>query len=129
MTSGRATVCAFDKTGTLTSDKMEVRGVLGLQNTEEIESRILLESPLDKSDSALLDDLSNPSTDAPSTTKKEKTIMKTKQIQILPFSTIAVMAGCHSLALVDSVVVGDPTEKAIVESIGWNVKSSKLFIY
>lgn len=48
------------------------------------------------------------------------------QQQILPFSTAAVLAACNSLALADSAIVGDPTEKTAVESIKWNIRASEI---
>jgi cation-transporting ATPase 13A1 len=38
-----------------------------------------------------------------------------------PLSTQCVLASCHSLSLLDNELVGDPLEKAAIQSIGWKL--------
>lgn len=122
---------------------MEVRAILGLPNTSELQAKLLESdgvtlvadpsgdssaplSPDNKTDPKLENDAKEISKrDTKTGAKKDVKNEPSKAVQPLPMSTVAVMAGCHSLAPVDGTIVGDPTEKAAVESVGWNVKTSE----
>eukprot|EP00795_Rhopilema_esculentum_P010920 gene10920-19754_t len=40
-------------------------------------------------------------------------------VESLPIETVRILASCHSLTYVDDVIVGDPMEKALLNSVDW----------
>jgi cation-transporting ATPase 13A1 len=98
--AGKVSMCCFDKTGTLTSDVMEVDRVEGLEHP------CLKEPNAGANGGAKAGALNGP----------------------MPFLTVAVMAACSGLQMVDGEVVGDPMEKAAVQSVGWMLSLQNLFV-
>ena len=111
---GRIDVCCFDKTGTLTSDEMILRGVIipvkdqvnggsGSSGNKDSLKDSLKDSPKDSPDSTLTSPLA--ATDAS-----------------IPRSTSRILAACHSLAISDGALIGDPLEKAVMSAVRWTTK-------
>ena len=40
-------------------------------------------------------------------------------VESLPIDTVRILASCHALTYVDDVIVGDPMEKALLNSVDW----------
>ena len=107
---GRIDVCCFDKTGTLTSDEMILRGVI-IPVKDQVNGSSgssgnkdsLKDSPKDSPDSTLTSPLA--ATDAS-----------------IPRSTSRILAACHSLAISDGALIGDPLEKAVMSAVRWTTK-------
>ena len=107
--AGQVNMCCFDKTGTLTSDDMQLKGV-----------RLTLEPskmPCDKDGSN--DGLR----------RADAAVQFTSPVEpnsTLPWSSLRVMAACHSLARnkggdQDNGLIGDPLEKAILDPTGYKM--------
>ena len=102
--AGEVTVCCFDKTGTLTSDEMRLKGVrlFGNQHAEA-------NTETEDEDSALVHPAEGD----------------------LPWSTVRIMAACHSLAIAETgqandrsrrfQVIGDPLEQAVMKHSGYRL--------
>jgi cation-transporting ATPase 13A1 len=43
--------------------------------------------------------------------------------------TIFILASCHSLSQLDDEIIGDPMEKAILETIEWSIQSNELYCF
>lgn len=94
--AGRVDVACFDKTGTLTGEDLVVEGIAGLSSS--------------------MNGLS-----AKSAIKKPITGVLTK-VQEASHETILVLATAHALVKLDEgEIVGDPMEKATLNSLGWNL--------
>ncbi len=92
--AGKLNACLFDKTGTLTTDELVAVGVCGNKN-------LIAKANGGKS---IVDDASllNPMT-------------KTTDEAGL------VLAGCHSLVLIEGEVTGDPLESAALKAMRWGI--------
>ena len=79
--AGKVNICCFDKTGTLTKNDLIVKGTTALKINNQVKSLV--------DDKVIpLEEVSKNSKDA-----------------------LIVLAGCHTLAMADNVLVGDPIEK------------------
>lgn len=79
--AGKVNICCFDKTGTLTKNDLIVKGTTALKINNQTKGQV--------DDKVIpLEDVSKNSKDA-----------------------LIVLAGCHTLAMADNVLVGDPIEK------------------
>ena len=107
--AGLVDICALDKTGTITSDQMRLKGI-----------RLFVDGDLD-----LLDE--------------EGALVKAGETDpdILPWSAVRVMAGCHSLALrvtrgknssIISQMIGDPLEQAVLKDTGYQLVGNNMLI-
>lgn len=105
--AGMVNTCCFDKTGTLTSDEMILRGV----RLPKLVNGALQISP----------DLTLPVTDGDD-----------EELNLgIPKDSLRVLVGCHSLTTAinpkmnstrnSDNLVGDPLEKAVFDSCGWNL--------
>jgi len=89
--AGQVNICCFDKTGTLTSDDMHLKGLR------------LVSGPGDeKDDHQFTDEVVEPSA-------------------TVPWPALRIMTGCHSLAVNAGTMIGDPLEKAVLESTGYTM--------
>ena len=97
--AGQVNVCCFDKTGTLTSDDMQLKGLrlvseYGREGKDDVDTDVYAVNQfIDKVE--------------PNTT--------------LPWTALRIMTACHSLAVNASNLIGDPLEKAVLESTGYNM--------
>ena len=104
--AGKLDACLFDKTGTLTTDELVPVGVLSV--------------------SSLGTDLTQLTS---STNKKTNGEKDDAESQLLtPMTKLSheaslVLAGCHSLVLIDGETTGDPLESAALKSMRWEVGS------
>ena len=97
--AGEVNVCCFDKTGTLTSDEMRLKGVC------------LVKSPPDESENG------------------EDEVLVMPDEEELPWPTLRIMAGCHSLAFAGVMrqgrrvptIVGDPLEVTVLKHTGFDL--------
>ena len=106
--AGLVDVCALDKTGTITSDQMRLKGI-----------RLFVDGDLDPLD-------------------EEGALVKAGETdsEILPWSAVRVMAGCHSLALrvtrgknsIASQMIGDPLEQAVLKDTGYQLVGNNMLI-
>jgi len=101
--AGKLDACLFDKTGTLTTDELVAVGVCG--------------------NNALLP----PHKKTTTTTKNNPTPTETTELTPMtkltatnPTSAL-VLAGCHSLVLIDGTVTGDPLENASLSAMRWGL--------
>lgn len=39
----------------------------------------------------------------------------------IPENTLHVLASCHSLVCLDDTIIGDPLEKAVLQSVEWRI--------
>lgn len=92
--AGRVDVCCFDKTGTLTSEELVVEGIAGMK---------LLESGF-----------------KPKNAEEGDTSLT--KVEGVEHHTTLVLATAHALVKLDEGdVVGDPMEKATLDSLGWTL--------
>ena len=104
--AGSVDVCCFDKTGTLTSDQMRLKGVRMLRNGDL--------DVLDEEEALVFPNSEDP--------------------EVLPWSTVRVMAGCHSLALnrgrgaSGPQLIGDPLEQAVLKDTGYQLAGNNMLI-
>ncbi len=101
--AGKVDVCIFDKTGTITTDELVAVGVslpvsLSRNNSHDSFS-IRGGGPSPK------DGFYN--------------------MQSVPSAACLVLAGCHSLVLIDEKVTGDPVESAALRAISWELADGK----
>ncbi len=92
--AGKLDCCLFDKTGTLTTDELVAVGVL-----------------------------QNLSTGRAAISAKESGVCLTPMTQVQNEAGL-VLAGCHSLVIVDDEVTGDPLEAAALSAMRWRVTST-----
>ena len=127
--AGQVDMCCFDKTGTLTSDEMQLRGVCLLSG-----SKTGLDDKMDKDANAGAKGESKTfrnKTDG-NGSGGEKGLLVPGQDDI-PWSTVRVMAACHSLALNRSSfgsvgIIGDPLEKVTLEGSGYSLRGSNFVV-
>lgn len=105
--AGKLDACLFDKTGTLTTDELVPVGVLGVSSlgtdlTQLASSTTNTKSNGDKEDA-----------------ERQLLTPMTK----LSHEASLVLAGCHSLVLIDGETTGDPLESAALKSMRWEVGS------
>ena len=102
--AGKLDACLFDKTGTLTTDELVPVGVLGPSS---------LQSDLTQ----LLSKKSNKTNEDKDDSENQLLTPMTK----LSHEASLVLAGCHSLVLIDGETTGDPLESAALKSMRWEV--------
>ncbi|GKY99737.1 hypothetical protein MPSEU_000927700 [Mayamaea pseudoterrestris] len=92
--AGRLNVCLFDKTGTLTTDELVAGGVC-----EPV--KLDISSGMEDADPEFLTPMTK-----------------------LNGGAALVLAGCHSLVVVDEEIAGDPLEKASLSAMRWQLSVS-----
>jgi len=94
--AGKLDACLFDKTGTLTTDELVAVGVCNMKQLTA--NQITTDKKASKDDSSLLTPMTKVTTEAG-----------------------LVIAGCHSLVLIEGEVTGDPLESAALKSMRWGI--------
>ncbi|RPA73823.1 hypothetical protein BJ508DRAFT_418902 [Ascobolus immersus RN42] len=90
--AGRVDICCFDKTGTLTGEDLVVEGIAGLALKPGFTSR------------------------------SGNGDIKLEKVEQVGLNTTLVLATAHALVKLDEgEVVGDPMEKATLQSLGWTL--------
>lgn len=92
--AGKVNICCFDKTGTLTKNDLLIKGIaaIGLEKVRNWTPEMTKKVPSQQL--ALLEDLHKLNKD-----------------------TLIVLGGCHTLAMADGALVGDPIEKQAFDGI------------
>ncbi len=101
--AGKVDVCIFDKTGTITTDELVAVGV-------SLPLSLSRNSPNDPSSF-------NPSPPTPRD--------GFYNMENAPSAARLVLAGCHSLVLIDKNATGDPVESAALKAICWELADGK----
>eukprot|EP00804_Cyclotella_cryptica_P030113 CCRYP_009538-RA/>CCRYP_009538-RA protein AED:0.03 eAED:0.03 QI:136/1/1/1/1/1/6/155/1657 len=101
--AGKLDACLFDKTGTLTTDELVPVGVFGVKSLGA-----------DIASSAKRQNGGKEDTDNQMLTPMTK----------LSHDAALVIAGCHSLVLIDGDTTGDPLESAALKSMRWEIAES-----
>jgi cation-transporting ATPase 13A1 len=103
--AGKLDACLFDKTGTLTTDELVPVGVLGVTSLGI--------------DLTQLAKTTNNTNERNDDAENQLLTPMTK----LSHEASLVLAGCHSLVLIDGETTGDPLESAALKSMRWEVTS------
>lgn len=98
---GKLDVACFDKTGTLTEDGLDILGVHSIKNADGRKEVVFEE---------LVDDVKTLSLNSSSSRYEFQSGDK----------LLGCMASCHSLRLIDDVLVGDPLDVKMFEFTQWN---------
>jgi manganese-transporting P-type ATPase len=99
-TAGKLDACLFDKTGTLTTDELVAVGICTAKTLQKVSN-----SQKAASAAAASEDLLTP-------------MMKVASEEA---AAALVLAGCHSLVVVDGETTGDPLESASLKSMHWQL--------
>lgn len=112
--AGKLDACLFDKTGTLTTDELVPVGVMNASMVS-IDHTVLVTSSSSSSSKA-------------SPARKDGVKKDDAENRLLiPMSKLSheaaalVLAGCHSLILIDGETTGDPLESAALKAMRWEV--------
>lgn len=115
--AGKVDFAAFDKTGTLTQEHLNMKGVV------LIDEQML-------GDLHKLDEASKPSKNKNKKKNEEEEndaaldAVNYSKVENLPDTTSFIMAGCHSLSVLEREVIGDPIESAALKHAGWTLSKS-----
>jgi len=101
--AGKLDACLFDKTGTLTTDELVAVGVC---------SPNALDNPF-KGGNGL----------TASNTTSESSVELTPMTKVANHAAL-VLAGCHSLVLIDGEITGDPLENASLTAMRWGLDAT-----
>ncbi|KAL7522631.1 hypothetical protein ACHAWX_007330 [Stephanocyclus meneghinianus] len=101
--AGKLDACLFDKTGTLTTDELVPVGVFGVKS--------------------LGADLAN-SVKRQNGGKQDTDHQFLTPMTQLSHDAALILAGCHSLVLIDGDTTGDPLESAALKSMRWEIAES-----
>eukprot|EP00581_Thalassiosira_minuscula_P008067 CAMPEP_0183703840 /NCGR_PEP_ID=MMETSP0737-20130205/1419_1 /TAXON_ID=385413 /ORGANISM="Thalassiosira miniscula, Strain CCMP1093" /LENGTH=1670 /DNA_ID=CAMNT_0025930637 /DNA_START=59 /DNA_END=5071 /DNA_ORIENTATION=- len=107
--AGKLDACLFDKTGTLTTDELVPVGVMGDKTVVGLAT-------------ILAADESNKTTPKKGGKDDAESRLLTPMTK-LPDEAALVLAGCHSLVLIDGETTGDPLESAALKAMRWEVAS------
>ena len=93
--AGQVNICCFDKTGTLTSDDMHLKGL------------------------RLVSEFKEGNDDDVGAGKQFTDVMEPNST--VPWPALRIMTACHSLAVNAGTLIGDPLEKAVLETTGYQM--------
>lgn len=102
--AGQVNICCFDKTGTLTSDDMQLKGL-----------RLVSDCFEQRGDKEGNDNMRN---DVGGNNQFTDVVEPNVS---LPWSALRIMTACHSLAVNAGGLIGDPLEKAVLETTGYKM--------
>eukprot|EP01132_Coremiostelium_polycephalum_P002271 gene2271-2796_t len=105
--AGKVNICCFDKTGTLTTDDLILQGIANCPLKQVVED-------VEPTTSSSTSSSSSSSSNSP-------LLMPTSLPEMISY----ILAGCHSLVVLDQKLVGDPMETAAFKSIPWNCKGDR----
>jgi cation-transporting ATPase 13A1 len=113
--AGKVQICCFDKTGTLTRSNLRLVGLAGALDASLKPADLQQASAVDDND----DDDDDDDKDGASGGEEVGLV---QPVDINPMAAPSiVIAGCHSLAMVDDELIGDPLEAASLTSCGWQL--------
>lgn len=104
--AGKLDACLFDKTGTLTTDELVPVGVMNPTTVSTDHMALVSSSPSTK-DGQKKDDA--------------ESRMLMPMTKLSNETAALVLAGCHSLILIDGETTGDPLESAALKAMRWEV--------
>ena len=114
--AGKLSLCCFDKTGTLTSDDLVVQGVAAVP----VDNKATVgagDKPDRHSEGNVAAEAATGPVDAELTSPLD-----------LPGASVAALAGCHQLMVIDNELLGDPMDKAALGAVGWGYAADGLCI-
>ncbi|EAL60854.1 hypothetical protein DDB_G0293004 [Dictyostelium discoideum AX4] len=129
--AGKVDVCCFDKTGTLTTDDLVLQGIANCPKKYITANNDHEDVDIDSTTTdTTTTNTTTTTTTTTSTTKEEQESSLTSTTFVQP-SELAdviqfILAGCHSLVLIDNKLVGDPMEMAGLKSIPFTCKADKI---
>jgi cation-transporting ATPase 13A1 len=100
--AGKVNICCFDKTGTLTKNELVIKGVTAMNLTK------VQNWATHRSDSK-----------SQKQVQVQQTIVPLEQVWQHSKDALFVLAGCHTIAVADGTLVGDPIEKQAFEGINF----------
>lgn len=137
--AGKVDFAAFDKTGTLTQEHLNMKGVVLINDAimsqlPKLEDRMHLDKnakskkqKADKNGDIQASDNISSSHEGESIGAADDEALDSVayvKSEQLPDFTSYVMAGCHSLSVLDREVIGDPIESAALKYAGWTLMKS-----
>lgn len=147
--AGKVDYAAFDKTGTLTQEHLNLKGVV-LINDALLAGLTLLESGTSTSSASKASSASPSASLQKAASAKNGAKAKDvkhsgengeldpfedddvalervaySKVEDVPETTSWVMAGCHSLSVLDKEIIGDPIESAALKHAGWTLLNSE----
>jgi cation-transporting ATPase 13A1 len=129
--AGKVDYAAFDKTGTLTQEHLIMKGV-ALINDSLLSTLPLLESQY-LSPGGVVSKTNGNGISIDSIASSSDAFIENAALDAvgyvrgdqLPDMTSFIMAGCHSLSVLDKEIIGDPIESAALKYAGWTLQSSE----
>lgn len=111
--AGKLDACLFDKTGTLTTDELVPVGVMNPATVNTDHVTLVSVSSSSK--------MSSVETNNGSKKDEAESRMLIPMSKLSSEAAALVLAGCHSLILIDGETTGDPLESAALKAMRWEV--------
>ncbi|KAK5582100.1 hypothetical protein RB653_003683 [Dictyostelium firmibasis] len=115
--AGKVDVCCFDKTGTLTTDDLVLQGIANCPKKFLINNK-----DHENIDEGNDNEINNTKTTEGEESSSSSFVQPSELGDVIQF----ILAGCHSLVLIDNKLVGDPMEMAGLKSIPYTCKVDKI---
>lgn len=127
--AGKVDFAAFDKTGTLTQEHLNMKGVVVindamLQELEKMEKAAAKQQSKQHQKTAKTEEAA--AEDEAADNDAALDAVNYAKPEGLPDTTSFIMAGCHSLSVLEREVIGDPIESAALKHAGWTLTKSDL---
>ncbi|KAN0022181.1 hypothetical protein ACTFIU_004352 [Dictyostelium citrinum] len=119
--AGKVDVCCFDKTGTLTTDDLVLQGIANCPKKFLISNNDHENVDIDSKEE-------KEKVEQQQSSSNSNSLISTTFVQPSELGDIIqfILAGCHSLVLIDNKLVGDPMEMAGLKSIPYTCKADKI---